>query len=145
MPYLVKPERTVERPELEYKGNLRLEPDPLPTGYDGYTCVGNYGPYSWTGDGTEWYYGVTRGMLFKGKITTADLNGFRAYFILPQGATARLSILGVETDGIDDAEAAALPGQSDRIYNLQGLYMGDDMRRLPSGIYIVNGRKTIVK
>ena len=145
VPYLVKPERTVERPELEYKGNLRLEPDPLPTGYDGYTCVGNYGPYSWTGDGTEWYYGVTRGMLFKGKITTADLNGFRAYFILPQGATARLSILGVETDGIDDAEAAALPGQSDRIYNLQGLYMGDDMRRLPSGIYIVNGRKTIVK
>ena len=30
-----------------------------------------------------------------------------------------------------------------RIYNLHGQYMGDDLSRLPQGIYVINGRKIL--
>lgn len=147
IPYLIKPERTVENPVLEYKGNLRLEPLPIPTVIGDYTYVGNYSPYTWTADGAEWYFGVKTSQLIKVKQSLAgsNLNGFRGYFLLPNGASARLSIYGVVTTGIDevDAQQSALGSRLSRIYNLQGVYMGDDLNRLPAGMYIVNGKKTV--
>lgn len=145
VPYLVKPERTVEHPELEYKGNLNLQTDPLPSTYDNYTFVGNYGPHAWAADGTEWYYGVKRGVLFQASQATAHLNGFRAYFILPADGTARLSIMGVATDGIGELPTAEMSAGRTAVYNVQGLYMGDDTKTLPAGLYIVNGKKMVVK
>lgn len=53
-------------------------------------------------------------------------------------ATAIWSVIG---DGDDDAEIAAKG-----IYSLSGQKMNaTDTRSLPKGIYIVNGKKTIIK
>ena len=30
---------------------------------------------------------------------------------------------------------------NNRVYNLQGQYLGTDLNRLPKGVYIVNGKK----
>ena len=145
IPYLIKPERTVENPALEYKGNLKLAPEPIPTAIDGYNYIGIYSPRTWTGV-DEWYFGVKTSQLIKVKqsLVGQQLNGFRAYFLLPSGQSARLSIYGVVTTGIDELESplVSTPATS-RVYNLQGVYMGDDLNCLPAGMYIVNGKKTV--
>ncbi len=146
-PYLIKPERTVVTPMLEYKGNLQLAAEPVPDVYgenDEYKYVGIYSPHTWT-EGTEWYYGVSSGKILKAKNSTSALNGFRAYFVIPGNATARISIMGVETVGMEDVEYELLQPVKTRIYNLQGLYLGDDISRLSPGLYIVNGKKQVVK
>jgi hypothetical protein len=143
--YLIKPECTVENPVLEYKGNLKLAPEPIPTAIDGYNYIGIYSPRTWTGV-DEWYFGVKTSQLIKVKqsLVGQNLNGFRAYFLLPSGQSARLSIYGVVTTGIDELESplVSTPATS-RVYNLQGVYMGDDLNCLPAGMYIVNGKKTV--
>ena len=143
--YLIKPECTVENPVLEYKGNLKLAPQPVPTAIGDYNYIGIYSPYTWTGV-DEWYFGVKTSQLIKVKqsLVGQNLNGFRAYFLLPSGQQARLSIYGVVTTGIDELDSPLTTLQSpSRVYNLQGVYMGDDLNRLPAGMYIVNGKKTV--
>ena len=34
---------------------------------------------------------------------------------------------------------------NNRVYNLRGQYMGDSLSGLPAGLYIVNGKKVIIK
>ena len=35
--------------------------------------------------------------------------------------------------------------RSNKVFNLRGQYMGDNLQVLPAGVYIVNGKKVIVK
>ena len=42
-------------------------------------------------------------------------------------------------------EAANRYGKNDGVYNLQGQRVGNTTEGLPSGIYIVNGRKFVVR
>jgi hypothetical protein len=152
-PYLVKPERTVVQPELDFNGNLVLSEEPKADTYnnthnDDYSFVGIYSPRAWKNIGTEYYYGVSSGKLVKAKSNSSALNGMRAYFVLPANAlNARLSIQGIETMGIDSEaliDGRALGGPQ-RIYNLQGQRVNSDERSLPAGIYIVNGKKQVIR
>lgn len=58
-------------------------------------------------------------------------------------------VLGMEVSGIRDLKALPSPGEapgaSQRIYALDGTYMGTEPRRLPRGIYIRGGRKFVVQ
>ena len=45
--------------------------------------------------------------------------------------------------GIDGVEASEQVRTTDRIYNLNGQMVGNDLQSLPSGIYIVNGKKVM--
>ncbi|MBR6121140.1 MAG: InlB B-repeat-containing protein [Prevotella sp.] len=153
VPYLVKPERTVVQPELDFNGNLVLSEKPKADTYnnthnDDYSFVGIYSPRAWENIGTEYYYGVSSGKLVKAKSNSSALNGMRAYFVLPANAyNARLSIQGIETMGIDSEaliDGRALGGPQ-RIYNLQGQRVNSDERSLPAGIYIVNGKKQVIR
>ncbi len=147
-PYLVKPERTVVQPELDYKGNLVLASNPQPKTVGDYSFVGIYSPRAWDNIGREYYYGVSSGKLVKAKSTSSRLNGMRAYFVLPANAlNARLSIQGIETVGIDSEaliDGRAIGGPQ-RIYNLQGQRVNSDEHSLPAGIYIVNGKKQVIR
>ena len=71
------------------------------------------------------------------------LKGMRGYFTIPQGMKAAIYIDGVVT-GISNVTEKATYGESG-IYNLQGLYLGKDVNVLAPGIYIINGKKQIVK
>lgn len=49
------------------------------------------------------------------------------------------------TDGIVDVEAVRPTVKDNKVYNLNGVYVGDNLYDLPKGIYIVNGMKHVVR
>lgn len=71
----------------------------------------------------------------------------RCYFDIenvPAGAKFMLmDNFGEVVTGIDGVEASELVRTTDRIYNLNGQMVGNDLQGLPSGIYIVNGKKVM--
>ena len=148
VPYLIKPERTVSVPQFEFNGdNIKVVEEPLADEHNGYSFVGNYTPHTWDvnrADGVEYYYGVSSNKIIKAKATTSALKGLRAYFVLPNGANARMVIGGVET-GIEDVIDGNAILDPVRVYNLQGQYLGSDADALPRGLYIINGKKQVIR
>ena len=54
-------------------------------------------------------------------------------------------VIGDETTGISDISAEAAAKTDGTVYNLQGVKVGTSLNGLPAGLYIVNGRKVVVK
>ena len=100
--------------------------------------VGTYKPVA--AGSLEGKYGVTpTNKIAKGNANTT-MKGFRAYF---EGisANARISIFD-EATGISRVYAPAdIFGDNDRVYNMSG----QKVENAKKGVYIVNGRKVVVK
>ena len=90
------------------------------------------------------------------KVTTehpgATVPCYRAYVVCPKASAAKtLSIiLDGETTGIGDVTNEANDGKNGPVYDLQGRRVADRLdgatrHSLPAGVYIVGGRKVIVK
>ena len=81
------------------------------------------------------------------------LRGFSCWFKPNNGTKPAVSIDGVKQETeltaigelIISPEAANRYGKNDGVYNLQGQRVGNTTEGLPSGIYIVNGRKFVVR
>ena len=145
-PYLIKPTKIVLLPEFNYKGTIEVKDKPTTVSISGYSFVANYSPYRMLTDGTEFFIG-TNGNFYKPSANGASLKGMRAYFKMPFGSMAKLNIDGVVTDIefiMIDGETMHNPALHG-IYSLQGQYLGESTRNLPKGIYIINGRKTVIK
>jgi ribosomal protein L7/L12 len=61
------------------------------------------------------------------------------------GGTAKIYLHG--TSGLTDIEAVIVdvPAHKQGVYNLQGVRLGNDLDRLPAGVYIVDGKKVVKK
>ena len=90
------------------------------------------------------------------KVTTtnsaATIPAYRAYIICPpqaSGAKQLSVVLDGETTGIGGATNEATDGKNGPVYDLQGRRVADRLddarHRLPAGVYIVGGRKVVVK
>nr|WP_024992531.1 hypothetical protein [Hoylesella pleuritidis] len=89
------------------------------------------------------------------KVTTeypeATVPAYRAYITCPKtlGAKQFSVILDGETTGIGDVTNEATDGKNGPVYDLQGRRVADRLddarHQLPAGVYIVGGRKVIVK
>ena len=90
------------------------------------------------------------------KVTTehpgATVPAYRAYVTCPKGSGAKqLSIvIDGETTGIGGATNDARGRADGPVYDLQGRRVADRLdddarHRLPAGVYIVGGRKVVVK
>ena len=89
------------------------------------------------------------------KVTTehpaATVPAYRAYITCPKtlGAKQFSVILDGETTGIGDVTNEANDGKNGPVYDLQGRRVADRLddarHQLPAGVYIVGGRKIIVK
>ena len=90
------------------------------------------------------------------KVTTANsaatIPAYRAYIICPpqaSGAKQLSVVLDGETTGIGDVTNEATDGKNGPVYDLQGRRVADRLddarHRLPAGVYIVGGRKVVVK
>ena len=90
------------------------------------------------------------------KVTTeypeATVPAYRAYITCPKtlGAKQLSVVLDGETTGIGDVTNEANDGKNGPVYDLQGRRVADRLddatrHRLPAGVYIVNGRKVVVK
>jgi hypothetical protein len=146
VPYLVKPKNTVENLMFIDKMISVSEPIKVTQNINGkdYSFVGTFDPTTLPVDGSARFIGSSGVELVAPTSNGGDLKGLRAYFLFPSsGAQAKVchgeiptSIRFEKVDGQDAAH---------RIYNLNGQYVGNDQSRLQKGIYVVNGKKVVIK
>ena len=137
-PYLVKPTAEIKNPT--FSAVAIYDEAATKVGNDTYTLIGTYSPKTISEDNI---YGVkANGAIAKGKKDTT-IKGLRAYFIINgNGSPAKINFGDDETTGIENiVTPTAISSQ--KVYNLNGQYVGNDLKAMPKGIYIVNGKKVI--
>lgn len=144
-PYIVKPANTVVNPT--FTGVNIVASDPVQLGADGFFMQGTYGAKTdLTTDGTNLFLGDGNKFYKPAGTTTARMKGLRAFFIVPQGtnlAALRANIDGATT-AIDELTTVVEQPTDNRIYNLQGQFVGTSFEGL-HGVYVQNGKKVLVK
>ena len=143
-PYLVKPKTDIVDPTFE---NVRITAEtPIAMGNDDYKFIGVFSPLTFDAAiaGKSLFLAADGTLL--SPTVDSTMKGMRAYFSFPgeaqKASDARIVIDDDETFLLDTLfdEPSAVP-----IFNLQGIYMGNDESKLTKGIYIKNGKKVIVK
>ena len=137
-PYLVMPDAVIVDPT--FSAVAIYDEDATKVGDETYALIGIYSPKTISEDNI---YGVkANGAIAKGKKGTI-IKGLRAYFIINgNGSSAKINFGDDETTGIENiVTPTAINNQ--KVYNLNGQYVGNDLKAMPKGIYIVNGKKVI--
>lgn len=144
-PYIVKPANTVVNPT--FTGVNIVASAPVKSGENGFFMQGTYGAKTdLTTDGTNLFLGDGNKFYKPAGTTTARMKGLRAFFIVPQGtnlAALRANIDGATT-AIDELTTVVEQPTDNRIYNLQGQFVGTSFEGL-HGVYVQNGKKVLVK
>lgn len=144
-PYLIKPgKEIVENPV--FKGVTIVEGEPQTiTNNSNYAFVGVYSPYDMKTDGTEVFVGVG-GKVFVPAADTNRMKGLRA-FIRFSSPTERLNTISIDGDNTSAINLIENNGakSDNRVFSLSGQQVGKSTDGLKSGIYIVNGKKVIIK
>lgn len=144
-PYIVKPANTVVNPTFTGVNIEASAPEKL--GENGFFMQGTYGAKTdLTTDGTNLFLGDGNKFYKPAGTTTARMKGLRAFFIVPQGtnfAALRANIDGATT-AIDELTTVVEQPTDNRIYNLQGQFVGTSFEGL-HGVYVQNGKKVLVK
>lgn len=144
-PYIVKPTKEVVDPSFT---SVNIEATAAKkVGADGYFMQGIYSAKTdLTTDGTNLFLGDGNKFYKPAGTTTARMKGLRAFFIVPQGtnlAALRANIDGATTS-IDELTTVVEQPIDNRIYNLQGQFVGTSFEGL-HGVYVQNGKKVLVK
>ena len=144
-PYIVKPTKEVVDPTFT---GVNIEAVAAKqVGANGYFMQGIYSVKTdLTTDGTNLFLGDGNKFYKPSGTTTAKMKGMRAYFIVPQGtnfAALRANIDGATT-AIDEFATVVEQPTDNRIYNLQGQFVGTSFEGL-HGVYVQNGKKVLVK
>ncbi len=143
-PYIVKPANTVVNPT--FTGVNIVASAPVKSGADGFFMQGTYGAKTdLLDDGTNLFLGEGD-KFYKPAKGSTKMKGMRAFFIVPQGtnlAALRANIDGATT-AIDELTAVVEQPTDNRIYNLQGQFVGTSFEGL-HGVYVQNGKKVLVK
>lgn len=143
-PYIVKPANTVVNPT--FTGVNIVASDPVQLGENGFFMQGTYGAKTdLLDDGTNLFLGEGN-KFYKPAKGSTKMKGMRAFFIVPQGtnfAALRANIDGATT-AIDELTTVVEQPTDNRIYNLQGQFVGTSFEGL-HGVYVQNGKKVLVK
>lgn len=144
VPYLIKPNKNLDNLLFEnVKIDMAAHPD-LQVGADGYFMKGTYQPTELNPDGTNLFLGDNN-TFFRPSENDHRMKGTRVYFIIPRKAVGKVLSYDTETivDGIVDVEVNS-QSNSQKVYNINGVYVGDNLRNLTPGVYIVSGKKVVV-
>lgn len=143
-PYIVKPTKEVVDPA--FTGVNIVASDPVKSGENGFFMQGTYGAKTdLLDDGTNLFLGEGN-KFYKPAKGSTKMKGMRAFFIVPQGtnlAALRANIDGATT-AIDELTTVVEQPTDNRIYNLQGQFVGTSFEGL-HGVYVQNGKKVLVK
>ena len=144
VPYLIKPNKTLDSLLFE---NVKIDMATNPTkriGNDGYFMQGTYQATELNPDGTNLFLGDNN-TFFRPSENDHRMKGTRVYFIIPRKAVDQVLSYDTETivDGIVDVEVNS-QSNSQKVYNINGVYVGDNLRNLTPGVYIVDGKKVVV-
>lgn len=141
-PMLIKPK--YNKKSITSKIEITGE-SPLITEGGDYNFVGTFKPVQ-PRDGS--YY-LTANNTIKSLASGGTIKPFRCFFepSTPNSAMARAISIDGMTTAIEDIEWGDgnpfLAPTDNRIYNLEGQMVGNDLEQLPKGIYIVNGKKVL--
>lgn len=144
VPYLIKPNKNLDNLLFEnVKIDMAAHPD-LQVGADGYFMKGTYQATELNPDGTNLFLGDNN-TFFRPSEDDHRMKGTRVYFIIPRKAVGKVLSYDTETivDGIVDVEVNSL-SNSQKVYNINGVYVGDNLQNLTPGVYIVSGKKVVV-
>lgn len=144
VPYLIKPNKNLDSLLFEnVKIDMAAHPD-LQVGADGYFMKGTYQATELNPDGTNLFLGDNN-TFFRPSEKDHRMKGTRVYFIIPRKAVGKVLSYDTETivDGIVDVEVNS-QSNSQKVYNINGVYVGDNLRNLAPGVYIVDGKKVVV-
>lgn len=144
VPYLIKPNKNLDNLLFEnVKIDMAAHPD-LQVGADGYFMKGTYQVTELNPDGTNLFLGDNN-TFFRPSENDHRMKGTRVYFIIPRKAVGKVLSYDTETivDGIVDVEVNS-QSNSQKVYNINGVYVGDNLRNLTPGVYIVDGKKVVV-
>lgn len=144
VPYLIKPNKNLGYLLFEnVKIDMAAHPD-LQVGADGYFMKGTYQATELNPDGTNLFLGDNN-TFFRPSENDHRMKGTRVYFIIPRKAVDQVLSYDTETivDGIVDVEVNS-QSNSQKVYNINGVYVGDNLRNLTLGVYIVDGKKVVV-
>lgn len=144
VPYLIKPNKTLDSLLFE---NVKIDMATNPTkriGNDEYFMQGTYQATELNPDGTNLFLGDNN-TFFRPSENDHRMKGTRVYFIIPRKAVGKVLSYDTETivDGIVDVEVNS-QSNSQKVYNINGVYVGDNLRNLTPGVYIVDGKKVVV-
>lgn len=141
VPYLVKPAQTVENPSFTGK-TVVAEGETIANGDYKYIGILAKTQLNAPGDGAtalDLYLSTSNTMKKPGS-SGANLKGMRAYFNVPVSAEGNVKLfLGEDTDAIEIIDGEPVAGAE--IFNLAGQRVNKAQR----GIYIINGKKVVVK
>lgn len=140
-PVLIKPSKTGSVNFTFTNKAINNTNIPTTVGANGINFVGSYNS-NHTVAADDYFIGNEK--LWKSTGNTA-LKGTRAYFTVAESkAESKIFLVWGENDeptGIESTDAASTAPASTTIYNLYGQKMGNNLNNLPSGIYIINGKK----
>ena len=148
-PYLIKPTaKSVNNPTFTGITIVNDESKTISFSIDGdtYSFAGIYNPLKIQDEGNTRYLGGTTGNeLKKPSAESTALKGLRAYFLYPSAepSGAKVNMQGT-TNGIDNIHLDDTNTRV-RIYTVAGRYVGDTISGRERGIYIINGKKRIIK
>lgn len=144
VPYLIKPNKNLDNLLFEnVKIDMAAHPD-LQLGADGYFMQGTYQATELNPDGTNLFLGDNN-TFFRPSENDHRMKGSRVYFIIPRKAVGKVLSYDTETivDGIVDVEVNS-QSNSQKVYNINGVYVGSSLKNLTPGVYIVDGKKVVV-
>lgn len=144
VPYLIKPNKNLDNLLFEnVKIDMAAHPD-LQVGADGYFMKGTYQATELNPDGTNLFLGDNN-TFFRPSENDHRMKGTRVYFIIPRKAVDQVLSYDTETivDGIVDVEVNS-QSNSQKVYNINGVYVGDNLQNLTPGVYIVSGKKVVI-
>lgn len=141
--YLIKPlNESITNPLLP---NVTISnKEPMTSGNGNYSFVGVYSPKSFDEQASKVSLFINGSAKLSRPKANSTMKGMRAYFACAseQAASAQLQ-LGGELTGV--ASIVSDVDEDGKIYNLNGVCIGKDIKGLSKGLYIKNGKKFVVK
>lgn len=143
-PYLICPSQDVTEPWGFDHMTFDSSNTPYPVTHGDISFVGLYAPTTLTkGDRTVMFLGPENKLYTPG--ADISMGGYRAYFKL-NGNSNNAKLLAI--DGMTSAISTPVTTtkmDKQGVYNLNGQFVSPNDDNLPKGIYIINGKKTVVK
>lgn len=143
-PYLIKPENTVVNPVFKSVSITSVSPT-TPSSTATYQLIGVYNPTDLEVDKTNLFI-TTQGKASYPSEGHNTIKGLRAYIKCNSNNAKNitLSLDGIKTD-IQMVDGLDMLNATNKVYNMHGQYVGNNLKGLPKGVYIVNKQKIFIK
>ena len=142
--YLIRPKG--ENITFKRFDNIRLTgPELEQSGDESFYMIGTYSNRTFSEEESSQYLFLNANAEFRHPKPGTTMKGMRAYFYCSPDVQASQMKVGFSENSTDikDIEQNNIQANSQRIYTINGTYVGTDKSALPKGIYIIGGKKYI--